>query len=97
MVYFVIADEGKIYLSLMFQINVKSLMEEEEETLYSQLNEKSERVRSWYQDLYRQYISGNSEAILEATEYEKKMLASCKRWHINSHMRYWNDIIILLF
>jgi hypothetical protein len=72
----------------MFQITFKSQMDGEEDDLYSLLNKKTERVRSWYHGLYTQYISGNSETDLETTDYEKKMLASCQRWHINSHMRY---------
>jgi hypothetical protein len=63
-------------------------MDGEEDDLYSLLNQKTERVRRWYHGLYIQCISGNAETDSETTDYEKKMLASCQRWHINSHMRY---------
>jgi hypothetical protein len=85
----VTAEKGyKLNLANYVSDNIKSQMDGEEDDLYSLLKKRTERVRSWYHGLYIQYISGTSETDLETTVYEKKMLASCQRWHINSHMRY---------
>ena len=54
--------------------------------LLVQLQDKTEELRMWYQNIYKEDRPEDPGSIF-ISPYEKKMLDSCYRWHINSHIR----------
>ena len=49
-----------------------------------QLSSKAERVRNWYQNQF--LLENASSSSTECSENQKKIYASMKRWHKNSHI-----------
>ena len=60
--------------------------DENVDDLSIQLQDKAEEIRMWYQNTFKEDKLEDSGSV-DISPYEKKMLDSCYRWHINSHIR----------
>ena len=61
------------------------MADDENFDLLVQLRDKTEELRMWYQNIYKDRPEDPGSIVI--SPYEKKMLDSCYRWHINSHIR----------